>query len=146
MPMTSSRARLLSQGWGGSNLPLQSESTGSVMPPSPFGPIGTSTAPGFTLGSQSLQSPCAGVNPSPSPSLFGSFCAQLPMSPPPEPNLPPKPGPLDEIVDPPAPPVPALALCDPPPVLMKRLLLVVAEHAASASATAPATPERKKME
>ena len=49
----------VSQGVGGSYFPLQSLST-------LLGSPATSTAPGFTLGSQSLQSPWAGVQPSPS--------------------------------------------------------------------------------
>src|SRR5262249_37470296 len=70
----SATARPLSQGCGTlPALPSQSSSP-STMPPSPVWMV--STAPGLTLGSQSLQSPCIGVQPSPSMSALGSVTVQ----------------------------------------------------------------------
>src|SRR5271170_5401636 len=68
---TSASARPMSQGTGGSNVILQSERTSTPMPPSGRVTGTTSTAPGLTLGSQSLQSPWFGVQPSMSMSTSG---------------------------------------------------------------------------
>src|SRR5690349_18751627 len=52
--------------------PSQSSSAGSGITPMSLGCVmTTSIAPGFALGSQSLQSPVDGVHPSPSASSFG---------------------------------------------------------------------------
>src|SRR5690242_9549642 len=62
---TSVSARLSSQGPSTlSTLPSQSSSAAGGTPPSASAIASTSIAPGFTLGSQSLQSPCATVKPS----------------------------------------------------------------------------------
>src|SRR5262249_49550020 len=78
---TSSRRRPSSQTGGGlSTMPSQSSSTGAGTPPSPWGSVTTtSIAPGFTLGSQSLQSPSATVNPSWSASLPGTQSIEAPV-------------------------------------------------------------------
>ena len=67
---TSSRARPWSHGFALSpGIPLQSSSPQTGGPPSVC--CRTSTAPGFTFGSQSLQSPWFGVQPSLSMSSSG---------------------------------------------------------------------------
>ena len=66
---TSSSASPVSHGAGGSYVPSQSWSTW-------LGSPGRSKAPGLTVGSQSLQSPSAGLHPSPSMSRFGLVTTQ----------------------------------------------------------------------
>src|SRR5580704_17950723 len=80
-------------------LPSQASFPQKGAPPS--GVCQTSIAPGLTLGSQSLQSPSAGVQPSPSMSAFMSVTTQFV----PEPVLPtvPTPLPIEMLMLPPAP-------------------------------------------
>src|SRR5271170_1964105 len=82
---TSASTRPVSQGTGGSNLPSQFASISGPRPPSGPGTGTTSMAPGLTLGSQSLQSPWAGDQPSLSMSAFMSVTTQVLLSVPVEP-------------------------------------------------------------
>src|ERR1700730_4295639 len=111
-------------------LPSQLLSAAGMMPPSGPACAGVSMAPGFTFGSQSLQSPWAGVQPSPSMSLLTSTTLQGVPTMPPLPTLPTK-------VLPPSPPLvraPApLPEAPPDPLLeapLVKVLIPVALHAA----------------
>src|SRR5579859_8071466 len=105
---TSSSASPVSHGIALSpGLPSQSSSPQVGAPPSAL-VCRTSMAPGFTLGSQSLQSPPLGVQPSLSMSPFGSVTWQFVGLPPLLPPSPKEPGVPPELEPPEPEPLPEL--------------------------------------